>query len=79
MKRILTFLLFLAGAVAAAQNTDYSNFENPPREARPYVWWHWINGNTSKEGIRKDLEWMDAIGISGFHQFDVMKIKMGRG
>ena len=42
----------------------------PPKEARPYVWWHWINGNTSKDGIRKDLLWMDRIGIVGFHQFD---------
>ena len=70
MKRFLTFLLFLAGAVAAAQNTSYDNFENPPREARPYVWWHWINGNTSKDGIRKDLEWLDRSGIAGLHQFD---------
>ena len=45
-------------------------FENPPKEARPYVWWHWLNGNTSKDGIRKDLEWMNRIGIVGFHQFD---------
>ena len=34
------------------------------------MWWHWINGNTSKDGIRKDLEWMNRIGIAGFHQFD---------
>ncbi len=45
-------------------------FENPPKEARPYVWRHWLNGNTSKDGIRKDLEWMNRIGIVGFHQFD---------
>ena len=49
---------------------DQHSFTNPPRQARPYVWWHWINGNTSKDGIRKDLEWMDRIGIAGFHQFD---------
>ena len=69
MKRILTFMLFLAGTVALAQN-DPGNFQNPPKAARPYVWWHWINGNTSKEGIRKDLEWMDRAGIAGLHQFD---------
>ncbi len=45
-------------------------FENPPKEAHPYVWWHWMNGNISNDGIRKDLEWMDRIGIVGFHQFD---------
>ena len=45
-------------------------FANPPREARPYVWWHWMNGNITKDGIRKDLLWMDSIGIGGFHHFD---------
>lgn len=45
-------------------------FANPPCEARPYVWWHWMNGNITKDGIRKDLEWMDRVGIVGFHHFD---------
>lgn len=45
-------------------------FANPPREARPYLWWHWMNGNITKDGIRKDLLWMDSIGIGGFHHFD---------
>ena len=70
MKRILTLFLLLAGTAVMAQPTAPASFENPPREARPYVWWHWINGNTSKDGIRKDLEWMDRISIAGFHQFD---------
>ena len=52
---------------ASAQD---QRFANPPKEARPYVWWHWINGNTSKDGIRKDLEWMNRIGIAGFHQME---------
>ncbi len=47
-----------------------SGFADPPREARPYVWWHWMNGNITKDGIRKDLLWMDRIGIGGFHHFD---------
>ena len=42
----------------------------PPREAYPWVWWHWMDGNISKDGIRKDLLWMHSIGISGLHQFD---------
>lgn len=47
-----------------------SVFENPPQSARPLVWWHWMNGNISKDGIRKDLEWMHRVGIGGFHVFD---------
>lgn len=29
-----------------------------------------MNGNITKEGIRKDLEWMHDAGIAGFHNFD---------
>jgi len=45
-------------------------FRNPPDDARPRVWWHWMNGNITKEGIRKDLEWMQRVGIRGVHNFD---------
>ena len=64
---LLMFVSVLLCIPASAQD---QRFENPPKEARPYVWWHWLNGNTSKDGIRKDLEWMNRIGIVGFHQFD---------
>ena len=47
-----------------------SEFRNPPMEARPRVWWHWEDGNITKDGIRKDLEWMHRIGIGGYHHFD---------
>jgi len=45
-------------------------FLNPPESAKPRVWWHWMNGNVSKEGIRADLEWMKRIGVAGFQNFD---------
>ena len=35
-----------------------AGFNNPPNEARTRVWWHWMNGNFTKDGIKKDLEWM---------------------
>ena len=47
-----------------------SGFENPPESARPRVWWHWMNGNITKEGIKLDLEWMHQSGIGGFQNFD---------
>ncbi|MDR0756973.1 MAG: hypothetical protein LBF85_03905, partial [Tannerella sp.] len=45
-------------------------FLAPPEEAKPRVWWHWMNGNITKEGIRADLEWMKRVGIGGFQNFD---------
>lgn len=55
----------------AFRNTElYKSFLNPPGEARPRVWWHWMNGNVTKDGIRKDLLWMKQAGIGGIHHFD---------
>jgi alpha-L-rhamnosidase/F5/8 type C domain len=53
-----------------AQNLLLKDFQNPPNAAKPRVWWHWMNGNISKEGIQKDLEWMSRVGIGGFQNFD---------
>jgi len=57
---------------AQAQPTDdlRAGFENPPDSAKPRVWWHWLSGNISKEGISKDLEWMKLVGIGGMQMFD---------
>ncbi len=67
-------MLLLLGAVAAAAQMGgdplRSGFKNPPNGARPRVWWHWMNGNITQEGIRLDLEWMHRVGLGGFQNFD---------
>lgn len=57
-------------ASASLSATLREGFRKPPQEARPRVWWHWINGNITKDGIRKDIEWMQRAGIGGFHCFE---------
>lgn len=52
------------------QDTMKREFDNPPSSARPRVWWHWMNGNVTPEGIRLDLEWMHRVGVSGFTVFE---------
>ncbi len=47
-----------------------SGFENPPNGARPRVWWHWMNGNITPEGITADLQWMHRVGLGGYQNFD---------
>src|SRR5258708_1922024 len=54
----------------AGKDALKAGFENPPAGARPRVWWHWMNGNISKEGIKLDLEWMHRAGLAGFQNFD---------
>ena len=91
---LTTLTLLLAHPLSAIPDTDstqtYSlvrkadtsalvkSFQTPPKDARPQVWWHWMDGNVSKEGIRKDIEWMKRNGIGGFHQFDAGGVNMPR-
>src|SRR6516165_4710694 len=77
MKKIFFFLIAAvtsSGVFAQTTNTSndslYKNFVSPPNSAKPRVWWHWMNGNITKDGIRKDLEWMHRAGIGGFQNFD---------
>lgn len=71
---LLTSLLALSClGLGAAQNTAdslRSGFENPPEGAKPRVWWHWMNGNITKEGIKLDLDWMHKVGLGGVDIID---------
>lgn len=69
------FLLTILATIASnanAQSTDalQQGFHVPPVEARPWVWWHWMNGNVTRDGIAKDLEWFTQVGVGGFTAFD---------
>ncbi|HEX7854172.1 MAG TPA: glycosyl hydrolase [Sphingobium sp.] len=75
-KRLWPFLaatilaLPLSPARASSESDSLlTGFENPPQEARPRLWWHWMSGNITEEGARLDLEWMKRIGIGGVHIF----------
>lgn len=59
-------------AVAAPQAAPSleDQFRDPPQSARPRVWWHWMNGNVTKDGIAKDMAWMKRVGIGGLQNFD---------
>lgn len=66
----LSFLSCTQNKNEAQTENLYSEFKNPGKEARPRVWWHWMNGNVTKDGIKKDLLWMKRNGIGGFQNFD---------
>jgi len=40
-------------------------FLEPPHAAKPWVFWFWLNGHLSKEGITGDLEALKKAGIGG--------------
>ncbi|MBX9662026.1 glycosyl hydrolase [Novosphingobium sp.] len=78
--RLLGALLLAGSAIAplhaqqapkdAVGDPLADGFRDPPMSARPRVWWHWMNGNVTEEGIKLDLEWMKRIGIGGAQTFD---------
>ena len=73
MKRVSLFVTVaaLAGSAFCVTSAELQKgFENPPNSAKPHTWWHWMNGNVSKEGITADLEAMKAIGLGGAQIFD---------
>ncbi|MCX6896688.1 MAG: glycosyl hydrolase [Verrucomicrobia bacterium] len=70
-------LLLLAAALplsplAAPTRADElaKNFATPPDSARPQTWWHWVDGNVTREGITADLEAMARVGIGGAQIFE---------
>ncbi|MFA6449502.1 MAG: glycosyl hydrolase [bacterium] len=40
-----------------------TNFANPPDSARPGVYWYFMDGNLSRDGMTRDLESMKAAGL----------------
>jgi hypothetical protein len=77
MNKLLLSLLLLVmcqpiGRTLAAPADDLAaGFETPPISARPYTWWHCMNGEITMEGITADLEAMKKIGLAGAQMFFV--------
>jgi len=69
-KLALACLLAVLGACGVsrakpASDTLAEQFLHPPDSAKPWVYWFWMNGNLTKEGITADLEAMHRVGIGG--------------
>lgn len=47
-----------------------SDFISPPDYSKPRVYWWWLEGNISKDGILRDLTEMKKVGIKGAIIFD---------
>ncbi|WP_299309125.1 glycosyl hydrolase [uncultured Croceicoccus sp.] len=67
-----TIGLWLAGCTQSVSQSQSlaEGFANPPSKARPYSWWHWMNGNVSAKDAEADLRWMADAGIGGVQLFE---------
>src|SRR5215469_18947551 len=54
-------------AAWAADDRDehYATFLNPPDSARPWVYWYFMDGHLSPDGMKADLESLKRAGIGG--------------
>lgn len=63
-------LMIVAPGMAAPRDALLDGFRAPPQSAKPRVWWHWMNGNVTRDGIDKDFDWMARVGIGGVDAID---------
>ena len=56
---------------APSSALKYGDFLNPSGKSRPQTWWHWIEGNVSKEGIDADLKAMSENGYGAAIIFNI--------
>lgn len=62
---LLIVLIFFSFNLTFGQSSlNTADFKTSTELTKVHTWWHWINGNISKEGITKDLESMKQQGIS---------------
>ncbi len=70
MKKIITSLfamaIFLSGQPVMAEGFDTlkKTFIETPKDQPLAVYWYWIDGNMSEEGVVKDLQAMKKVGIN---------------
>jgi len=61
----LIWVLAFGMTIVARAGDIESDFLHPPDSARPWVYWYFMDGNFSREGLTADLESMKRAGLGG--------------
>lgn len=56
-------VLWLACGTTLTAQISVEQFQQPVPDTHVIAWWHWLNGNITRDGITRDLEAMKAVGI----------------
>jgi alpha-L-rhamnosidase len=54
-------------------------FSHPPAKARPWVYWYFMDGHLTREGMKADLEAMKKAGIGGALYLEVTAMGIPKG
>lgn len=65
MRRLLLIIAVVFVSLSANAESIKQAFESPEDSHKPWVFWYWINGNITEEGIKADLESMADAGLGG--------------
>ena len=75
LSRIALTLCLSAGLLSGwqleAADSLAGAFRNPPESAKPLIFWQWMNGVVSREGITADLEAFKRAGLGGVQNFQI--------
>ena len=82
MYKMLCVVLYIVLITGCGNKNSFSALEKgflaPPDSARPGVYWYFMDGNLSKEGMTKDLESMKKAGI-GYLVYLEVNVGVPRG
>lgn len=67
---LLAAALFMAACNPQGADLE-KGWRNPPKEARPHVYWLWLNGYVDRDAARAELEAMKQAGFGGVLLFDM--------
>ena len=67
---ILAIAVILTARAGWADFALDEGFARPPASARPYVWYHLMNGNVTKDGVTRDFEALAKANVGGVQMFD---------
>jgi hypothetical protein len=73
--RELVEFVIARASPAAEREPSAALFRNPPLEARPGAFWDWLNGTVDLAQITRELEEMQAKGMSGAEIWDIGVIR----
>ncbi|MHC4402341.1 MAG: glycosyl hydrolase [Planctomycetota bacterium] len=66
MVSVISVSLLIVSPLSSRAEEDWEQgFRTPPPECRPEVYWDWMGGLISKEGITKDIESLARAGVGG--------------
>lgn len=66
LRWLAAVVMLICGSAFAQDSigTVEQNFKNTPGSQKLAVYWYWMNGNISKDGVVKDLQSMKEVGIN---------------